>query len=305
MPLPQMIRRNASPLSMPTQSNYSELHRQGIAALKAVQNDMAALDARLLLCLAVGISHEKLVADGDVIATESEAAQFNALIKRRAAGEPISRILGTREFWGLEFQLGPETLIPRPDSEAIVSKVLDLVKDRQAPLRILDLGTGSGCLLLALIYEFPTATGIGIDVSEAALGVATRNADHLGLAARVDFQQGHWGQDLTQEFDIVVSNPPYIPTAEVGQLSVEVRDFDPARALDGGEDGMVCYRDILKQLPDLLCQHGIAAFETSPDLYTELRELVDCQGQFDQIEAIKDIADRYRGLSFRKRDFAR
>lgn len=286
------------------QTSLGQLHRAGIAALKDAGIDTAALDARLLLCHAASISHEQLVADGDAPVASKDQTQFNALIERRARGEPIARLLGSREFWGLEFQLGAETLVPRPDSEAIVEAVLQVIEDRDASLRILDLGTGSGCLLLALLHECPNAKGLGIDISEAALDVARTNAARLGLAQRAGFKCGSWATGLEEEFDIIVSNPPYIPTAEVQTLSVEVRDHDPERALDGGADGMDCYRDILKQLPDRLSQGGIGAFETSPDLYTELREHVEKQGQFEQIEGIKDIAGRDRGLRFRKRPFA-
>jgi len=286
---------------MPTlTSKLGALQRGGMQSLKEASIDTAALDARLLLCHATGMSHEQLVANSDDVIEPETQSRFLELIERRRQGEPVGRIMGCREFWGLEFDLGPETLEPRADSEAIVEATLSWIENRNASLRILDLGTGSGCLLLSLLAECPNARGLGIDVSAPALSVARSNAGRLGLADRAEFQKGIWADGLEGTFDIIISNPPYIPTLEVQSLSREVRDHDPARALDGGTDGMECYREIVQQLPERLCQGGIAALETSPDLYTELRELVENVGQFRMIEGIKDMAGRDRGLRFRK-----
>ncbi len=281
-----------------------QVQREAAKALGNAGIDTSALDARLLLCHAAAFSHEELVSRSqDVMPSEVEQA-YGDLIDRRIRGEPVGRILGRREFWGLEFQLGSETLEPRADSEAIIASVLGVIEDVEAPLRILDLGTGSGCLLLSLLHECLNASGVGIDISAEALRVAIENAKHLGLTGRASFQEGNWSQGLSGAFDVAVSNPPYIPTSEIEILSREVRDHDPVRALDGGADGMECYRKILAQLPAILVPGGIAAIETSPDLYTELRTLVEMQPEFQEIETIEDMAGRFRGLRFRKRHLA-
>jgi release factor glutamine methyltransferase len=219
------------------------------------------LDARLLLSAATGISDVSLIADPDVSVDAEAVARLDSLARRRLEGEPVSRILGTREFWGLEFLLGSETLDPRPDSETLIEAVLEAVDDRQAALRVLDLGTGSGCLLLALLSELPNATGLGIDCVEGALAVARQNAEHLGLTGRVQFQQGDWGKGLEPGFDLVVSNPPYIPTPDLDGLGREVRDHDPLRALDGGADGLDAYRVLAPCTERLLAPGGLAFWE--------------------------------------------
>ncbi len=279
-----------------------QLQRDGTRTLKDAGCESAALDARLLLCHAASLSHEALVARSQDEASRKTADAFDSLIARRAQGEPVARILGEKEFWSLSFALGPETLVPRPDSEAIVSAALETVPDRPARLRILDLGTGSGCLLLALLSELPNATGMGIDISRDALGIAARNADALGLADRAQFLQGNWGRALDESFDLVISNPPYIPTGEIESLATEVRTHDPVRALDGGVDGLDCYHQILDDLPRHMKKDASAIFEVSPDLYTELCEMARARGTFEHLEGIKDMAGRWRGLRFGKAD---
>jgi release factor glutamine methyltransferase len=177
------------------------------------------------------------------------------------AREPLSWIVGKREFWGLEFVLSAETLDPRPDSESVVEAVLARLPDRSRTYRFLDLGTGTGCLLLALLSEFPRASGVGIDVAAGAASTARRNAEFLGFADRAHFAVGDWAGAIAGEFDAVVANPPYIPTRAIPELSPEVRDYDPKRALDGGTDGLLAYRAIAADLLRLLRPGGLFAAE--------------------------------------------
>lgn len=182
--------------------------------------------------------------------------------RRRIGGEPVWRILGERDFWGLTFKLSPETLEPRPDSEAVIEAALAwLGEGKHGPLRLLDLGVGSGCLLIALLSECRSAHGLGIDVSEAACAAAARNATDNGVGARARFQRGDWLEGVPGPFDLIVSNPPYIPTADIAGLAREVREHDPRRALDGGEDGLDAYRTLASGLAEVLAPGGCVVLE--------------------------------------------
>lgn len=188
--------------------------------------------------------------------------RLEPIASRRLAGEPVWRIMGEREFWGLPFKLSAATLEPRPDSEALVDAVLDhLATRRKAPLAVLDLGTGTGCLLIAVLSEFPMATGLGIDLSPEACETARGNAQMNGVAQRCLFQQGSWTAGLERRFDLVLSNPPYIRTGDIATLDVSVRDHDPRLALDGGDDGLGPYRVFAKTLPDVLAPGGVVVLE--------------------------------------------
>lgn len=218
-------------------------------------------DARLLLAAALGVAQGTLLARDDGPVDAEAAARFAAHVARRAAREPVSRILGVREFWSLSFRITPATLDPRPDSETLIEAALEAISDRAAPLRLLDLGTGSGCLLLALLAELPNATGLGIDRDPAAVAVAAENARVLGLASRAGFRPGDWGRGLTERFDLVVANPPYIAEGDVARLAPEVALHEPLGALAGGVDGLEAYRLLAPQLGDLLTADGCAVLE--------------------------------------------
>ena len=166
------------------------------------------------------------------------------LARRRLAHEPVSRIIGHREFWGMDFVLNADTLDPRADTETVVAAVLG-VKPQYASPRILDLGTGTGCILLAILKDWPGATGVGVDLNPGAVAAASDNAAQLGLASRATFRQGHWCDGLTEKFDIIVSNPPYIADADLANLAPDVTRFDPDLALRGGGDGLVAYRAMI------------------------------------------------------------
>lgn len=177
-------------------------------------------------------------------------------------GEPVWRILGEREFWGLPFRLSPATLEPRPDSETLIEAALEVLAGRrQDEMTFLDLGTGTGCLLIAALSEFPRARGVGIDLSQEACDTARENAGINKVAGRARFAQGDWTTGLTGSFDLILSNPPYIPTGEIAGLSPGVRDHDPRRALDGGDDGLDPYRRFAQALPPLLAPGGKAVIE--------------------------------------------
>ncbi len=220
-----------------------------------------ALDARLLAMAACGASHAELICDPERPLSDAERARLDDWAGRRLAGEPVSRILGSRAFWGLDFRLSPDTLDPRPDTEALVEAVLAALPERDAPLHILDLGTGTGCILIALLSELPVSLGTGTDISHAALQTARANARAAGVADRARFVQADWLRGIGGCFDVVVSNPPYIARAELAALSREVRAHDPAAALDGGADGLAAYRAILGEIGRVLKPGGIAAFE--------------------------------------------
>ena len=191
----------------------------------------------------------------------ADAERVADVLARSLAHEPLSRILGIREFWGLDFMLSADTLDPRPETETVVEAVIARLADRDRDYRILDLGTGSGCLLLALLTELPAASGIGVVGAAGAVAAAQRNAERLGLPGRADFRVGDWAAGVVERFDVVVANPPYIAAADLASLPPEVRDFDPRRALDGGADGLAAYRAIAAELPRLLAADGVFAGE--------------------------------------------
>lgn len=247
-------------------ASYDALLRDTAVALTAAGIDNVRFEARLLLSHATGLTIEQLISRGPDAAPATAAATLRELTARRVRREPMAYILGEREFWGLPFKVSPAVLIPRPDSETVIETVLDLLPDRSRKLRILDLGLGSGCLLLTLLREYPQATGVGIDASEAALAVARGNAEALGVAPRArlssgDWRQAGWSDRLEGPFDLLVSNPPYIESAVVDGLMPEVAAHEPRLALDGGADGFAAYRIIAAEAPRLVVPGGWAVVE--------------------------------------------
>ena len=217
--------------------------------------------ARRLITSVLGFGSSELLAHLDREIAEREARHIRRLVSRVLRCEPLTRVLGRREFWGIEFGLSADTLDPRPDSEAIVEAVLRRVPERNAALRLLDLGTGTGCLLLALLSELPKATGVGIDIVMGAATTARMNAAALGFASRAWFCVGDWGKALSAQYAVVVFNPPYITRTGLAELPRAVRDYDPRRALDGGIDGLEAFRAISADLPGLLTPDGIFVTE--------------------------------------------
>jgi release factor glutamine methyltransferase len=233
-----------------------EVLRVAVIRLRAAGIDEARLEARLLLAHALGVDRNVLIDRDQAI----DDAQFQALLARRLAHEPLALITGRQGFWTLDVSVSPATLIPRADSETLITASI-AAGARHAPRRILDLGTGTGCLLLAALVAFPEAFGVGIDLSPDAAQLARRNARDNGLGTRAGFLAGDWAASIRGEFDLILSNPPYIPHADIAGLMPEVARYEPARALDGGADGLVAYRAILAALPDLLAPDGHAILE--------------------------------------------
>ena len=264
-------------------ASYDALLRDTAVALTAAGIDNARFEARLLLSRATGLAIEQLISRGPDAAPAAAAATLRELTARRVRREPMAYILGEREFWGLPFKVSPAVLVPRPDSETVIETVLDLLPDRSRKLRILDLGLGSGCLLLTLLREYPQATGVGIDASEAALAVAQANAEALGVAPRArlttgDWRQAGWTDLLEGPFDLLVSNPPYIESAAVGGLMPEVARHEPRLALDGGADGLAAYRIIAAALPALVVPGGWAIVEVGEGQAPEIASLFAAAG---------------------------
>jgi release factor glutamine methyltransferase len=229
--------------------------------LRAAGVSSARLDARLLVCHALGIERSALFAHPERSLTATELDAVEQLAQRRLGREPMSHLLGRREFWSLDFRVTADTLDPRPDTETVVEAALEYASDRTRPWRILDFGTGSGCILLAVLSELSLATGIGVDISAATLAVAADNALRLGLTERVRFVQGDWGRGIEGGFDLIVSNPPYIPDGDIAGLEDEVARFEPRQALAGGPDGLDCYRALAPQIARLLVPGGEAVLE--------------------------------------------
>ena len=277
----------------PTTSRRAAL-RHLSDALQAAGIANAAGEARFLLLDLLGLQSFDLVGAGAEPVGAEGAARLAEALARRRAGEPVARILGAWEFWGLPFRLSPETLVPRPDTETLVEAALRLTPDRAAPLRILDLGTGSGCILVALLSERPAAFGVGLDRAEGALRTARENAWRNGVGPRAAFAAGDWCDALSgPPFDLVVSNPPYIASAVIPGLDREVREHDPAAALDGGADGLDAYRRILAGLAGRLAPGAPVLFEIGFDQAKGLLELAPEAG-FVLREVRRDLAGHER-----------
>ena len=269
-------------------TTVDEARRALAASFRDAGLDSPDLDARLLVGHALSLDHTGLIAAARRALSEPETMTIDACKTRRLAGEPVARIVGTREFWGMPFVLTPAVLVPRPETETLVELALELIGDRQRALHIADIGTGSGAILLALLCELKNATGIGIDIDANALETARGNARNLGIENRAQFLIGNYGAALKGPFDLVVSNPPYIATGTIAALAPEVRNHDPRAALDGGADGLAAYRAIADDAPRLIGK-GHLAVEIGA-------------GQADQVAAI--FASRGLALTVTRNDLA-
>ena len=257
-------------------------------------------EARLLLGHALNTPEERFYGREDMSLGPAPLSRFHALVARRRRREPVSRIVGRREFWSMSLAISPATLDPRPDSETLIDAVLHRYPDRMAPLRILDLGTGSGCLLLATLSEFPDATGLGIDLDPRCLAVARRNAIEHGLAHRARFLAGNWADSLSATFDIVLCNPPYIVSAALCELQPEVRNHDPVLALDGGCDGLAGYRQLAGNLVGVLSVRGDAFVEIGCGQREAVCDILAGAG-LSCLDHRRDLAGRPRCLVFAHR----
>jgi release factor glutamine methyltransferase len=278
------------------QVTLRELRLEAVARLQAAKIETPEADARILLKLALGMDDAAVVAASQMPVSEQQQARFENLIARRIAGEPVARIAGHKEFWSRSFKLNADTLVPRPETETLVEAALAIFPERDTPLRVLDLGTGSGILLAAILSERPHASGVGVDHSESALGIARENLEALGLAARTQLIRGDWGAAVGDTFDLVVANPPYIGSKEIPSLAREVREHDPHFALDGGADGLDAYRKIIAELPHLLSRNGAAVLELGIGQEATVSELASAQGLFVTGPTRRDLGGVPRAL---------
>ena len=269
------------------------------AALRQAGLEESAFEARALIAGVLSVSREDMLAHPERPVTAADAARLADGLARRASGEPLARITGVREFWSLPIRLGPDTLVPRPETETVVEEVLSRIADRDGDYSILDLGTGSGCLLFALLSELPRARGLGIDGSTDALAIAAQNAEILGFSDRVRFRAGNWGAGLKGAFDIIVANPPYIALRDKAALPREVRDFDPDFALFAGEDGLEAARALIPDLARLLAADGIAVVEIGAGQGAAVAEISRESG-LSVGEARCDLAGLERALPLAK-----
>jgi release factor glutamine methyltransferase len=248
------------------------------------------LDAELLMAEALGVEREELL----LSSLDQEAPPgFEALLNRRAAGEPIAYITRRRAFWTIELEVGPGVLIPRPDSETLMEAALQHFR-AEGPARVLDLGTGPGTLLLAALHQWPNATGVGVDASKAALAFAARNSECLGLAGRAAFQIGNWGKGIKERFDLILCNPPYVATG--ADLPRDVA-FEPADALFSGADALDDYRRLAPQIPGLLAPQGLACMEIGAGQEAAVTHLFEGQGL--EVASRPDLAGHVRCLLLR------
>lgn len=282
-----------------------EAARRALASqFKSVTIDSPELDARLLLGHALGLDLTGLITAAQRQLTADESTRVEAFARRRLAGEPVARILGVREFWGLPLQLSPATLVPRPDTETVVELALELLAaggDLARPLRIADLGTGTGAILLALLSELPGAQGYGTDISTQALQTAASNAANAGLSDRATFVDCDYASGLTGPFDLIVSNPPYIRSRDIAGLTVEVRDHDPVIALDGGADGLDAYRALIPQAAALLAPGAVLIVEAGAGQSNSIQALMSAAGLTIATAPKADLADVPRAVAGHKK----
>jgi release factor glutamine methyltransferase len=273
------------------------------ARFRTNQIESAELDARILVGAALGLDLTGMIAAAARPVTAAEAARLEDVTRRRLAGEPVARILGHKEFWGMPLQLSAATLVPRPDTETVVELALEMLRatprpDR--PLRIADIGTGSGAILLALLSELPDAYGVGTDINVAALRTASTNAVDLGFAHRATFIACDYAAALSGRFDLIVSNPPYIRSTEIADLAVEVRDHDPLGALDGGTDGLAAYRALIPQAACLLMPGGALVVEAGHGQSGDIQGLMTAAGLRHERPPKADLAGIQRAVAGRK-----
>lgn len=249
-----------------------------VEVLRNAGIDTAQLDARMLVAHAMGISRTELLMLKEFSLTPAQQKTLDALVDMRVRRVPMAQILGRREFWGLTFKVTKDTLDPRPDSETLIEALIHHETRRSAKLRMLDLGTGTGCLLLSALSEYPQSTGLGIDQSQAALDVALENARNLGMQNRAEFKKSDWNSEIKGVWNVVISNPPYIPTEEIPTLAPEVAQHEPKAALDGGSDGLDCYLRITSFLPEILAEEGLALLEVGAGQAQDVAALATANG---------------------------
>lgn len=275
--------------------NYLKTLNRGRLILKAAEIEECDLDARLLLEYVCKTDRSAVILDPDRELTESEESEYEELLKKRASHIPLQHLTGIQGFMGLDFCVNKDVLIPRQDTESLVEEVM---KEMHDGMRILDMCTGSGCILLSLLHYSNDCIGVGADISPAALSVAKKNAERLGIEA--EFIESDLFENVDGVFDIIVSNPPYIRTCEIEELMPEVKDHDPFIALNGKEDGVTFYRRIIKDAPDHLVMGGLLAFEIGNDQGKAVSDMMNDAG-FTGVCVLKDLCGNDRVVLGRKR----
>lgn len=274
----------------------SEILRDSARKLAKAGISSPELDARILLEEATGKSRSYIIANSESELSVAEINAFTKLMERRLKREPISQIMGRKEFWGREFEVSPDVLTPRPETELIIVAALKAFP-KEKPLRILDLGTGSGCIILTLLMEFPDSTGIAVDISKTALAIARQNAYNHGID-RVEFVLSEWCENVApQRFDLIVSNPPYISLLNKNSLDKEL-SYEPETALFSGDEGLDSYREIAEDLSDM--EFGLAIFEIGQNQEDEIRRIFAYHG-IDCVGELSDLAGITRTMMFRKK----
>lgn len=279
------------------------LMEEAVSALRDAGIENARMDARILLSNAAEVDGSRITAWPEDVVTNDRAAKFRDMVARRLKREPVSRILGQRDFWRHSFKLSPETLDPRPDSETIVELALDWLEDEDAPT-VLDFGTGTGCLLLSIVGDLQNANGLGVDISEGAVACARENAKLLDLADQVEFRVSNWDSAITDEerqtgFDLVVSNPPYITQADMEVLSPEVREYDPRLALTDEGDGLSAYRILSQVAFSLVKPAGFVIFEIGQGQEDDVARLL-VEAGFVGVEYREDLGGIVRCVAAKK-----
>jgi release factor glutamine methyltransferase len=287
----------------PVTRTIARLRRDIATAFRAQGLDSPELDARILVSHALGLDRTQIAAHADCVLDAAQVETIAALTSRRLAGEPVARIVGRKEFWSLPLALNRDTLVPRPETETVVEAALaalDRDGSRARPLRIVDFGTGSGALLLALLSELPAAWGVGTDISPAALACARHNAHVLGCGSRAAFVACDYGAGLSGPFDLLVANPPYVVRADIAGLAPEVARFDPIRALDGGVDGLDGYRSLAPDASRLVAPHGIVIVELGAGQGAAVSSLMQDAGFTVCDPPRTDLAGVARALTLRR-----
>lgn len=258
--------------------------------------ELSALDARLLFQAASGLTHEELIAEPNLVLADDKISKFKNFIERRLNHEPVTRIMGMREFYGRTFQVSPAVLDPRADTETIIELTLQLLDAE--PKRILDLGTGSGAIAVTLLAERLNWSGIAVDLSADAIEIAKTNTNSIGVAQRLAFHNAAWFNGIAEKFDLIVSNPPYIPHLEIFELVLEVQNYDPHISLDGGNDGLEAYRAIASGAADHLNAKGLVILEIGAGQSADVTEIFVGHG-FELTDQKYDLGGHLRALAFK------
>ena len=272
-------------------NSAKELEQQGILTSK--------LDVKILLSYLLNIDSKELIMYFNQHIEQKFINSFNQLLKRRLNREPIANIVNKKSFWSYDFFVNENVLTPRNDSEILIEAVLSNYNNMQEGLKILDLGTGSGCLILSLLKMYKNASGLAVDISEKALKVARQNAENLKIN-NIKFLKNNWNDNIEEKFDIIISNPPYIPTKEIKELEPEVNKFNPLLALDGGEDGLNCYRYLAKSLEKNLKENTKIFLEIGKNQEKDIEKIFNENG-YELLKMYKDLAEINRILCFKKK----